>query len=99
LSISRQQRLGVAGGIVALVVWIVVLLHDDGSVLGILVREVPSYMGWASDSTTAAMLRRMSKYEKKGRYDDAIKSGIAWTEKHPDADRMAGFTRTFLRFI
>src|ERR1035438_3403666 len=77
--------MGVAGGIVALVVWIVVLLHDDGSVLSILVRRVPSYMGWAPDSTTTDVLRRMWKYEKKGRYDDAIKSGIAWTKKYPDA--------------
>lgn len=66
---------------VALVVWSVV---DDSSVLGILAREVPRYMGWAPDSTTSDVLRRMSKYEKKGRYDDAIKSGLAWTEKHPD---------------
>ena len=65
---------------VALAVWSVV---DDSSVLGILVREVPSYMGWAPDSTAADVLRRMSKYKKKGRSDDAIKTGIAWTEKHP----------------
>jgi hypothetical protein len=84
LSFSRQQRLVVAGGIVALVVWIVVLLHDDGSVLGILVREVPTHEGWASDSSAADVLGRMRKYEKKSRYDDAIKAGIAWTEKHPD---------------
>ena len=84
MAFNRQKRLVVAGAIaavVALVVWSVV---DDSSVLGILVREVPSYMGWAPDSTAADVLRRMSKYEKKGRYDDAIKTGIAWTEKHPD---------------
>jgi hypothetical protein len=27
----------------------------------------------------------MSKYEKKGRYDDAISTGVAWAEKHPDS--------------
>jgi len=68
--------------VVALVVWSV---GDDSSVLGILVRKAPTYVGWASDSTAADVLRRMSKYEKKGRYDDAIKSGIAWTQKYPDA--------------
>jgi hypothetical protein len=85
LSFSRQQRLvlGIVA-VAALLIWIVVLLHDDGSVLGILVREVPSYIGWAPDSTAADVLRRMRKYEKKSRYDDAIKAGIAWTEKHPD---------------
>jgi hypothetical protein len=86
LSFSRQQRLVVGiVAVVALVVWIAALLHDDGSVLSILVREVPTYIGRASDSTAADVLRKMSKYEKKGRYDDAIKSGIAWTQKYPDA--------------
>jgi hypothetical protein len=89
LAFNRQKRLVVAGviAVAALVVWSVV---DDSSVLGILVRQVPSYMGWAPDSTAADVLRRMSKYEKKGRYDDAIKTGIAWTEKHPD-DRWNGW--------
>jgi tetratricopeptide (TPR) repeat protein len=30
------------------------------------------------------VLRTMSKYQKKGRYDDAIEAGIVWAEKHPD---------------
>lgn len=94
MSFSRQQRLVVAGGIVALIVCIVVLLLDDGSVLGILVREVPSYVGWASDSTAADVLRRMRKYEKKSRYDDAIKAGIAWTQKYPDAGYSNGWIYT-----
>jgi hypothetical protein len=94
LPFNRQQRLVVAGGIVALIVWIVVLLLDDGSVLGILVREVPSYVGWASDSTAADALRRMSKYKKKGRYDDAIKAGIAWTQRYPDAGYSNGWIYT-----
>jgi hypothetical protein len=94
LSFSRQQRLVVAGGIVALIVCVVVLLLDDGSVLGILVREVPSYVGWASNSTAADVLRRMRKYEKKSRYDDAIKAGIAWTQKYPDAGYSNGWIYT-----
>ena len=73
--------------VAALVVW---SLIDDSSVLGIVVREVPSYMGWTPDQTAADVLRRMSKYEKKSRYDDAIKTGIAWTEKYPD-DRWNGW--------
>jgi hypothetical protein len=94
LSFSRQQRLVVAGGIVALIVCVVVLLLDDGSVLGILVREVPSYVGWASNSTAADVLRRMRKYEKKSRYDDAIKAGIAWTQEYPDAGYSNGWIYT-----
>jgi hypothetical protein len=70
---------------VALVVWSVVLLRDDGSILSILVKDVSSRMGWAPDSTTADVVRRMSRFQKKGRYDDAIKAGIAWTQKYPDA--------------
>ena len=66
---------------VALVIWGAVLVRDDNSVLSILIRRV----GWAPDSTAAAVLHRMSKYEKRGRYDDAIEAGIAWTEKNPDA--------------
>ena len=87
MSFSRQQRLVVAGAIIAVValVWSVV---DDSSVLGILVRGVPSYMGWATDSTASDVLRKMRKYEKKGRDDDAIKAGIAWTQKYPDAGRI-----------
>lgn len=85
MSFSRQQKLVVAGGIVALLGWIVVLLLDDGSALGIIVRAVPSHVGWTSDSTTSDVLRRMAKYEKKEHYDDAINAGIAWTQKYPDA--------------
>jgi len=42
-------------------------------------------MGWAPDSTTGDVARTMTKYQKKGRYDDAIRAGIMWTEKYPDA--------------
>jgi hypothetical protein len=45
-------------------------------------------MGWSADTTTADVLRRMAKYEKKGRYDDAIRTGAAWTEKYPDSGEM-----------
>jgi hypothetical protein len=70
---------------VALVLWIVVSLRNDDSILSILVRHVPAYMGWPSDSTSFGVLQRMSKYEKQGRYDAAIKAGIRWTEKNSDS--------------
>jgi hypothetical protein len=82
--LSSQKRLVAAGAIaavVALVIWGVVLLRDDDSVLSILIRRV----GWAPDSTTSDVVRRMSKYQKKGRYDDAIGVGIMWAKKYPDA--------------
>jgi hypothetical protein len=86
LTLSAQKRLVVAGAIAAvfaLVIWSVVLLRDDDSVLSILIRR--EHIGWAPDSTTGDVLRRMSKYQKKGRYDDAIGAGIVWAEKYPDA--------------
>jgi hypothetical protein len=59
----------------------VVLLRDNDSVLSILIRRI----GWAPDSTTGDVARTMTKYQKKGRYDEAIQAGIMWTEKYPDA--------------
>jgi hypothetical protein len=91
LALSSQKRLVVAGGIialVALVVWSVVLLRDDDSVLSILIRR--EHMGWSPDSTASDVSRTMSKNEKKGRYDDAIKAGIVWTDKHPHAGSNGG---------
>lgn len=76
---------GAIAAALALVVWIVVSLRNDDSILSIVVRDVPGYMGWGLDSTTFNVLRRMSKYEKKGHYDQAITAGITWTEKYPDA--------------
>jgi hypothetical protein len=74
---------GAIAAVFALVIWSVVLLRDDDSVLSILIRR--EHIGWAPDSTTGDVLRRMSKYQKKGRYDDAIGAGIVWAEKYPDA--------------
>lgn len=85
-SSSSRQRWLVVSGVTVAVVWIVVLLLDDSSVLGILVRRVPTYIGWAHESPADDVVRRMHKYERKGRYDDAIKAGVAWTQQHPDAD-------------
>jgi hypothetical protein len=43
---------------------------------------------WPADSSTACELetelKTVEKYAKKGRYDDAINSELAWVEKHPD---------------
>ena len=86
MTLSAQKRLVAAGAIaalVALIMWSVLLLRDDDSVLSILIRR--EHIGWAPDSTSGDVLRRMSKYQKKGRYDDAIRAGVMWTEKYPDA--------------
>ena len=41
-------------------------------------------MCWPTYSTGFCILEKMARYEKEGRYDDAISSGLAWTEKHPE---------------
>ncbi len=66
--------------------WVVFSLRDEDSMLSIVLRDVPRVMGWAPDSTTSDVLRRMAKYEKQSRYDDAVRAGNAWTEKHPNSD-------------
>ncbi len=66
---------------------IVVSAHGHVSILGAIARDATSYamkeLGWSADSTADDVLVRMTKYQKRGRYDDAIKAGVAWTEKHP----------------
>ena len=73
---------------VTCLIWVVLSLRDDDSALSVVGREVKRRMGWSADTTTADVLRRMAKYEKKGRYDDAIRTGAAWTEKYPDSGEM-----------
>jgi hypothetical protein len=42
----------------------------------------------------------MEKYEKQGRYDDAIKAGLAWTENHPrSGDNDLVFRRIALLYL
>jgi len=72
--------------VLGLATWIVVSLRHDDSVLSIVVRSEIKKMGLAADSTTGEVLLRMAKYEKRGKYDDAIKAGTAWTDKHPGMD-------------
>lgn len=86
MTLSSEKRLVVAGAIavlVTLVIWSAALLRDDDSVLSILIRR--EHIGWAPDSTAGDVSRTMTKYQKKGRYDDAIEAGILWTKKYPDA--------------
>ena len=40
-------------------------------------------MGWTPPSTTAEVIERMLRYEKRGRLDDAVKVGLAWTDRYP----------------
>jgi hypothetical protein len=71
--------------VLGLAIWIVVSLRNDDSILSIVVRGEIKHMGWSADSTTGEVLLRMARYEDRGKYDDAIKTGVVWTDKYPDA--------------
>lgn len=62
-------------------------LRDDDSTLSVLARyvtrSVQQKMGWSDD--LVGVLNRMTRYEKKGRYDEAISAGATWAEKYPDS--------------
>jgi hypothetical protein len=66
------------------VAWAVVSFLDDDSILSVVARDLKKDVCWSADSSTACVVKAMAKYEKRGRYDDAIRAGTAWTEKHPD---------------
>lgn len=69
------------------VIWVVLSLRNDDSTLSVVTRYVTRYvkvkMGWSYDPFT--VLARMAKYEERGRYDDAISTGVACAEKYPDS--------------
>lgn len=86
--LSRRRILAVLLA-AAVVAWIGVLVSIRGhvSILGAIARDVSNYhIGWPADSTAADVLVRMARYQKGGRYNAAIKAGVAWADKNPDAD-------------
>jgi len=64
-------------------VWIVFSLRNDDSALRVVVRVLARNMGWSAPSTTAEVVSRMSKDQERGRDEDAIKTAVDWTQKHP----------------
>jgi hypothetical protein len=81
---NRLFRLAALALVLGLATWIVVSLRNDNSILSIVARGEMKNLGWVADSTTGDVLVRMAKYEDRGKYDDAIRVGVGWTEKHPD---------------
>jgi hypothetical protein len=67
------------------IVWVAVSLRNDDSALSVLTRDLKESMCWSADSSTACVLKAMTKYEKHGRYDDAASVGAAWADKSPDS--------------
>jgi hypothetical protein len=88
LKLTRAKRwilLGTAGISLALVVWLVVSLRNDDSTLSVIARYVEVRMCWSADSSVYCAIKTMAKYERNGRYDEAVRIGVAWAEKYPDS--------------
>ena len=81
----RWILLGTAVVFTAVVVWAVLSLQNDDSSLSVAARYVKERMCWSAESSTACTLKAMAKYENRGRYDEAISTGVAVADKHPDS--------------
>lgn len=77
--------LGVAVFFAAFVVWIVSSFRNDDSTLSVVARYVRQETCWPLDSSAACVFKTMAKYEKNGRYDDAINAAVRLAAKHPDS--------------
>jgi len=82
---KRWIVLSAAALSLALVVWVVSSLQNDDSTLSVIARYVRQTVCWSADSSLACAVKAMGKYEKKGRYDDAIRIGTTWADKYPDS--------------
>ena len=82
---KRWIILSAAALSLALVVWVVLSLQNDDSTLSVIARYVRQTVCWSADSSLACAVKAMGKYEKKGRYEDAIRIGTKWADKYPDS--------------
>src|SRR5215467_40233 len=82
--IRKRWILLVAGFLTALVVWVAVSFRNDDSTLSVVARYAKDRMCWSADLNFVCALKAMGKYEKKGRYDDAIRTGVALAQKCPE---------------
>lgn len=81
----RAILVGAVAVALALVGWALASLRDDDSSVSVLIRAAKQRMCWPADSNMSCVLKAMTKDEKKGRFDDAIKAGAAWTSEYPDS--------------
>ena len=88
---KRWILVGVAAFSLTFLAWAVLSLRYGDSTLSVLTSHVKERMCWSADSSAVCELKAMAKYEKKGRYDEAISTGIAWADKHP-----SGFTNLWV---
>jgi hypothetical protein len=82
---KRWILLGAAVFFTTLVVWIVVSLRNDDSTLMVVAGYLKETTCWSADSSAVCVLKTMAKYEKNGRYDDAVSTGTALAQKYPDS--------------
>jgi hypothetical protein len=88
LRLSRRRILAVLLA-AAVIAWAGVLLSIRGqvSILGAIATDLSNYyIGWPADATGGAVFARMARYQRRGRYDAAIKAGVAWADKNPNDD-------------
>jgi hypothetical protein len=75
------------------IVWLILALLNDDSTLNAEARYLKETACWTTESNAACVIKGMAKYQKKGRYDDAINVGVAWTQKNPDGPLSAWIYR------
>jgi hypothetical protein len=78
--------LGTTAVLAAFAGWLTASLRNDDSMLSVVARYLGELKGtvcWSADTNVACVVKAMAKYEKKGRYDDAIRAGAAWVNKYP----------------
>lgn len=88
LGLMRRRHAILVGTVavaLAIVGWALASLRDDDSSMRVLVRAAKHRMCWPEDSSLSCVLKAISKYDKKGRFDDAIKVGAAWTSQYPNS--------------
>jgi hypothetical protein len=81
---KRRIVFGSAVFFTGFAIWFVLSLRNSDSTLSLVATTVKAAMCWPVDSNAACVLKTMAKYEKKGRYDEAVSTGVAWADKYPD---------------
>ena len=88
---TTKRSIFIGTGIVftAFCLWATLSLQDDDSSVSVTARFVARYLKetvcWSAQSNAFCVIKAMAKYEKKGRYENAITTGVEWTDKHYDA--------------
>ena len=82
---KRWIMIGTAIVLTASLAWLIVSLRDDDSTLNAAGRYLKDTVCWSPRSSFACAIKAMAKYQKKGRYDEAISVGVKWADEYPDS--------------